>query len=62
MTFTFKLERADGAPADADDQEHRHELARRRDDPVGRDRTLSVVGIVVSAEDEPSALVVEDVA
>jgi hypothetical protein len=30
--------------------------------PLGRDRTLRVVGIVVSADDEPSVLVVEDVA
>jgi hypothetical protein len=30
--------------------------------PIGRDRTLRVVGIVVSNEDEPSVLIVEDVA
>jgi hypothetical protein len=30
--------------------------------PLGRDRTLRVVGIVVSDDDEPSVLVVEDVA
>jgi hypothetical protein len=30
MTFTFKLEQADGTPArGADDPEHRHELANR---------------------------------
>jgi hypothetical protein len=29
--------------------------------PLGRDRSLRVVGIVVSAEDEPSVLIVEDV-
>jgi hypothetical protein len=46
----------------ADDREHRHELARRRTIPIGRDRTLRVVGIVVSNEDEPSTLIVEDVA
>jgi hypothetical protein len=40
MTFTFKLEQADGTPGRAaDDREHRHELARRRDDP---DRARSV--------------------
>jgi hypothetical protein len=30
--------------------------------PLGRERTLRVVGIVVSNEDEPSVLIVEDVA
>jgi hypothetical protein len=30
--------------------------------PLGRDRTLRVVGVVVSNEDEPSVLIVEDVA
>ena len=34
MTFTFKLEQADGTPAYPPTiREHRHELARRRDDP-----------------------------
>jgi hypothetical protein len=30
--------------------------------PLGRERTLRVVGIVVSNEDEPFVLIVEDVA
>jgi uncharacterized lipoprotein YbaY len=30
--------------------------------PLGRDRTLRVVGIVVSNNDEPSVLIVEDTA
>ena len=30
--------------------------------PIGRDRTLRVEGIVVSNDDEPSVLIVEDVA
>ena len=30
--------------------------------PLGRDRSLRVVGVVVSNEDEPSVLIVEDVA
>ena len=29
--------------------------------PLGRDRTLRVVGIVVSNQDEPPVLIVEDV-
>ena len=29
--------------------------------PIGRDRSLRVVGIVVSNEDEPPVLIVEDV-
>jgi hypothetical protein len=29
--------------------------------PLGRDRTLRVVGIVARAEDEPPVLIVEDV-
>jgi hypothetical protein len=30
--------------------------------PLGRDRTLRVVGVVVSNQEEPSVLIVEDVA
>jgi hypothetical protein len=30
--------------------------------PLGRDRTLRVIGIVASREDEPSVLIVEDLA
>jgi hypothetical protein len=139
MTFTIRLEQADGTPADPPTIENRHELACRRDDPdrariaysfdrglrvgsvvrlavgsasdsrefesasravlvlvrgCGRarsdarrarvvwaasataeasgrvtfpnvgppNRSLRVVGIVVSNEDEPSVLIVEDVA
>jgi hypothetical protein len=35
MTFTIKLERADGTPA-AVDRQHSHELAARRHDPAER--------------------------
>jgi hypothetical protein len=63
MTFTFKLERADGVPADP--PSIRSSVANWRVGdtiPLGRDRTLRVVGIVVSNEDERSVLVVEDIA
>jgi hypothetical protein len=44
------------------DQERRAERRIGETIPLGRDRTLRVVGIVVSNEDEPSVLIVEDVA
>jgi hypothetical protein len=62
MTVTFKLERPDGTPAEsAVDAEHRHKLANGDTIRLGRDRSLRVVGIVVSNDDEPSVLIVEDV-
>jgi hypothetical protein len=63
MTFTFKLEQADGTPAVPPTIKSAVPNWRTGDTiPLGRDRTLRVVGIVVSNEDEPSVLVVEDVA
>ncbi len=63
MTFTLKLEQADGTPADPPTIESTVTNWRTGDTiPLGRDRSLRVVGIVVSEEDEPSVLIVEDVA
>ena len=45
----------------ADDGELRHKLAHREHDPARADRSLRVVEFVVSNEDEPSFLIVEDV-
>jgi hypothetical protein len=62
MTFTVRLEQADGTPADPPTMESTITNWRTGDTiPLGRDRSLRVVGIVVSAEDEPSVLIVEDV-
>jgi hypothetical protein len=64
MTYTFRLQQADGTPADPPtmrsavwDWRVGHTI------PVGRDRTLAVVGVVAGAEldDEPT-LIVEDMA
>jgi hypothetical protein len=63
MTFAFKLELADGTPADPPSIQSTVTNWRVSETiPLGRDRTLRVVGIVVSNDDEPSVLIVEDVA
>jgi hypothetical protein len=63
MTFTVKLEQADGTPAGQPTIQSTVTNWRVGDTiPLGRDRTLRVVGIVASNEDEPSTLIVEDVA
>ena len=62
MTFTFRLEQADGTPAEPASLRSAVPNWRVGDTiPLGRDRTLCVVGIVVSSEDEPPILIVEDV-
>jgi hypothetical protein len=62
MTFTFKLMQADGTPADPPSMQSTVTNWRVGETiPLGRDRTLRVVGIVVSKDDEPSILIVEDV-
>jgi hypothetical protein len=62
MTFTVRLEQADGTPAEPPTMESTVTNWRVGDTiPLGRDRTLRVVGIVVSSEDEPPVLIVEDV-
>jgi hypothetical protein len=61
MTFTIRLEQADGTPADPPTMESIVTNWRVGETiPLGRDRTLRVVGIVVSNDDEPSVLIVED--
>jgi hypothetical protein len=62
MTFTFKLEQADGTPTNPPTMQSTVTNWRVGETiPLGRDRTLRVVGIVVSNDDEPSVLIVEDV-
>jgi hypothetical protein len=61
--FVFRLEREDGTPADPPTFRTAVPNWRAGDTiPIGRDRTLRVVGIVARAEDEPPVLIVEDVA
>jgi hypothetical protein len=63
MTFTVKLEQADGTPAEPPTIKSTVPNWRVGDTiPLGRDRSLRVIGIVASNEDEPSVLIVEDVA
>ena len=63
MTFTFRLEQADGTPAEPPTIKSTVTNWRVGETiPLGRGRTLRVVGIVVSNDDEPSVLIVEDVA
>jgi hypothetical protein len=62
MTFTIKLEQADGTPADPPTMQSTVTNWRVGDTiPLGRERTLRVVGIVVTNEDEPPVLIVEGV-
>jgi hypothetical protein len=63
MTFTVRLEQADGTPAEPPTIESAVTNWRTGDTiPLGRERTLRVVGIVVTNEHEPPVLIVEDVA
>jgi hypothetical protein len=63
MTFTFRLERADGTPADPPTIRTAVPNMRPGDTiPIRPGRMLRVVATVASAEDEPSVLVVEDMA
>jgi hypothetical protein len=60
--FAFKLEREDGTPADPPTFRTAVPNWSAGDTiPLGRERKLRVVGIVVTNEDEPSVLIVEDV-
>jgi hypothetical protein len=62
MTFNMRLEQADGTPAEPSSIQSTVTNWRVGETiPNGRDRSLRVVGIVVSNEDEPSVLIVEDV-
>jgi hypothetical protein len=61
MAFTFKLELADGTPADPPTFQTVAAQWRPGDTiPFGRGRTLSVVGVRVTAADETPVLIVED--
>jgi hypothetical protein len=63
MTFTYKLEQADGTPADPPTIRSAVPNMRPGDTiPIRPGRTLRVVATVASAGDEPSVLVVEDMA
>jgi hypothetical protein len=63
MSFTFRLEQADGTPADPPTMQSTVTNWRVGETiPLGRDRSLRVVGIVVSYNDEPPVLIVEGVA
>lgn len=62
MTFTFKLERLDGTPAEPPSIRSAVPDMRPGDTiPLGR-RTLRVVATQVDEADQPTTLVVEDVA
>ncbi len=62
MTFTVRLEQADGTPAEPSSIESTVTNWRAGDTiPLGRDRTLRVVGIAATNEDESPVLIVEDV-
>jgi hypothetical protein len=63
MTFTIKLERADGTPAEPPSIGTTVTNWRPGDTiPLGRDRTLRVIEIRDDDADRPPVLVVEDVA
>jgi hypothetical protein len=63
MTFTYKLEQADGTPADPPTVRTAVPDMRPGDTiPIRPGRTLRVVATVASSDDEPSVLVVEDMA
>jgi hypothetical protein len=62
FAFTFTLEHEDGTPADPPTLKVAVPNWAPGDTiPLGRGRTLRVVEIVVSNEDEPPVLIVEDV-
>jgi hypothetical protein len=63
MTFTVRLERADGPPAEPPSIGTTVTNWRTGDTiPIAAGRALPVVGIVAANEDEPPGLIVEDVA
>jgi hypothetical protein len=63
MSFTFRLEQADGTPADPPAIKSTVTNWRVGETiPLCRERTLRVVGIVVSNDEDPSVLIVEDTA
>jgi hypothetical protein len=63
MTFTYKLERADGTPADPPTVRTAVPDMRPGDTiPLRPGTTLRVVGVQVDEADQPTTLIVEDVA
>ena len=63
MAFLFRLERADGAPAEPSTLMSAVPNWSPGDTiPLGRDRTLRVVDVHDDEADEPPVLVFEDVA
>jgi len=63
MAFLFRLETADGAPAEPPTLTSAVPNWRPGDTiPLGRDRTLRVVDVRGDESDEPPVLVVEDAA
>jgi hypothetical protein len=62
MAFLFRLQTVDGAPAEPPTLESAVPNWKAGDTiPLGRDRTLRVVGVRGDAADERSVLVVEEV-
>jgi hypothetical protein len=62
MTYSFRLQRPDGSPADP--PTYRSTVLRWRQGetiPLGPDRTLRVLGVRDDDADQPPALVVEEV-
>jgi hypothetical protein len=63
MTFTFRLERADGSPADPPSIRSAVPDMRPGDTiPLSAGRTLRVVATKVDEADQPTTLIVEDMA
>jgi hypothetical protein len=61
MTYHFRLERADGSPADPPTYRSTVLSWRQGDTiPLRPDRTLRVLGVRDDDADQPPALVVED--
>jgi hypothetical protein len=61
MTYHFRLQRTDGEPADP--PTYRTTVLRWRQGdtiPLGRDRTLRVLGVRDEDADQPPVLIVED--
>jgi hypothetical protein len=61
MSFTFRLQRSDGSPADPPTYRS-SVLAWRQGDtiPLSRERTLRVLGVRDDDADQPPILIVED--
>ena len=61
MTYSFRLQRTDGSPADPPTLRSTVLTWRQGDTiPLGADRTLRVLGVRDDDADQPPVLVVED--